>query len=45
MELENFPHHFHNIDGKIQGTPLRGDPAYDLTLVLAELKRPFGHQA
>ncbi|MGH7494682.1 MAG: toxin-antitoxin system TumE family protein [bacterium] len=43
IQLENFPHHYHSVEGKIQSSPLQGKPESDLIMVLAELKRFFGH--
>ena len=42
MQLENFPHRYHSVEGDIQSSPLHGDPVSDLILILAELKRLFG---
>lgn len=35
----NFPHHFHNEQGRIVPSVLQGDPLQDLPVVLAEIGR------
>ena len=35
----NFPHHFHNAQGRIVPSTLQGDPLKDLPVVLAEIER------
>lgn len=35
----NFPHHFHDEQGQIVPSSLRGDPLQDLPVVLAEIER------
>ena len=35
--LKSFPHHYHNTDGKVVESPLKGVPVDDLRLVLDEL--------
>ncbi|MFQ5706205.1 MAG: DUF6516 family protein [bacterium] len=37
-ELTSFPHHYHNVDGKVLESPLKGRPVEDLRRVLAELE-------
>jgi hypothetical protein len=41
MQFDNFPHHYHSVDGTIQSSPLQGQPQSNLSLVLEELKRLF----
>jgi len=36
-ELSSHPHHFHNRDGEVQPSKLKGVPKEDLPVVLAEL--------
>jgi hypothetical protein len=35
----NFPHHFHDDQGRTTTSALQGDPLQDLPLVLAEIER------
>lgn len=35
----NFPHHFHDAQGRIAPSTLQGDPLRDLPVVLAEIER------
>jgi hypothetical protein len=35
----NFPHHFHDDQGRTTTSALQGDPLQDLSLVLAEIER------
>jgi hypothetical protein len=35
--LKSFPHHFHEEPGKIEESPLTGDPAQDLPRILIEV--------
>jgi hypothetical protein len=32
--LSSNPHHFHNASGRVENSPLTGDPVHDLPLVL-----------
>ena len=32
--IPSYPHHFHNASGQVEASPLSGDPAHDLPLVL-----------
>jgi len=32
--MPSYPHHFHNAAGQVEASPLTGDPAHDLLLVL-----------
>ena len=35
----NFPHHFHDDQGRVVSSALQGDPLQDLPIVLAEIER------
>jgi hypothetical protein len=35
----NFPHHFHDKQGRVVSSVLQGDPLQDLPVVLAEVER------
>lgn len=37
--LPNFPHHFHDAEGKISGSPLMGNLMSDVEIVLAEVAK------
>ena len=37
--LINFPHHFHDDEGRVAPSALQGDPLRDLLVVLAEVER------
>ncbi len=32
--ISSYPHHFHGASGQVEASPLNGDPAHDLPLVL-----------
>ncbi len=33
--LATYPHHFHDLDGRVRESPLKGDPTADLEVVLS----------
>ena len=35
--ISSYPHHFHALTGNVENSPLNGDPAHDLPLVLQML--------
>jgi hypothetical protein len=40
----NFPHHFHDDQGRVASSALQGDPLQDLLVVLAEIDRYLSTQ-
>jgi hypothetical protein len=38
QQLESYPHHHHDEDGNVSASPLKGDPAADLALVLQRIQ-------
>ncbi|RZN40067.1 MAG: hypothetical protein EF813_03685 [Methanosarcinales archaeon] len=39
--LENFPHHFHTVNGKLIPSPLSGDPETDVYIILDHINKFF----
>lgn len=39
--LDSYPHHFHDEHGNVKGSPLKGDPIYDIGFVLEEITKYF----
>lgn len=42
-DLENFPHHFHRVDGKVAPSSLSGVPEDDIEIVIVKVNEFLAH--